>query len=348
MRVLFVSAYRYFHDAVERWSGGCLDSLVARTDDERRAPRRRARRHAAIASSSVRYRTDARTRRRLRHELRLLEPRRSFRRSRCSNGQTGELEPVTDRRRRATTRGQRPRAACAAQRHRIVAPPAAIRPVVRRPAMGRPAERPRRAADCLRYAACRRAVDHEAHTLPALPAASLRLPERTASMPLRVVPHVDLPRFMGDWYVIASIPTFIETRRAQRRRVVPARRPTARSRRRSRSGRRLRRRAQALHAARLRRRPDVATPPWGMQFVWPVKARLPDRRTCARLHPDGDRPREARLRLDHGAHAAHRRTPITSASCGSWRSSATTSSKISQGPAALAVTADPRALRDAS
>lgn len=25
------------------------------------------------------------------------------------------------------------------------------------------------------------------------------------------VAHVDLPRFMGDWYVIANIPTFIET-----------------------------------------------------------------------------------------------------------------------------------------
>lgn len=28
--------------------------------------------------------------------------------------------------------------------------------------------------------------------------------------PLPTVPQVDLPRFMGDWYVIASIPTFIE------------------------------------------------------------------------------------------------------------------------------------------
>lgn len=28
--------------------------------------------------------------------------------------------------------------------------------------------------------------------------------------PLRTVPQVDLPRFMGDWYVIASIPTFLE------------------------------------------------------------------------------------------------------------------------------------------
>jgi apolipoprotein D and lipocalin family protein len=28
--------------------------------------------------------------------------------------------------------------------------------------------------------------------------------------PIRTVEHVDLPRFMGDWYVIASIPTFLE------------------------------------------------------------------------------------------------------------------------------------------
>jgi apolipoprotein D and lipocalin family protein len=28
--------------------------------------------------------------------------------------------------------------------------------------------------------------------------------------PLAAVPHVDLPRFMGPWYVIANIPTFIE------------------------------------------------------------------------------------------------------------------------------------------
>jgi apolipoprotein D and lipocalin family protein len=28
--------------------------------------------------------------------------------------------------------------------------------------------------------------------------------------PIELVPKVDLPRFMGDWYVIANIPTFIE------------------------------------------------------------------------------------------------------------------------------------------
>ena len=30
--------------------------------------------------------------------------------------------------------------------------------------------------------------------------------------PIRTVPQVDLGRFMGDWYVIANIPTFVEKR----------------------------------------------------------------------------------------------------------------------------------------
>ena len=30
--------------------------------------------------------------------------------------------------------------------------------------------------------------------------------------PLQTVPYVDINRFMGDWYVIANIPTFIEKR----------------------------------------------------------------------------------------------------------------------------------------
>ena len=29
--------------------------------------------------------------------------------------------------------------------------------------------------------------------------------------PVETVEHVDINRFMGDWYVIAAIPTFIET-----------------------------------------------------------------------------------------------------------------------------------------
>ena len=31
-----------------------------------------------------------------------------------------------------------------------------------------------------------------------------------AAAPIAVAPHVELERFMGDWYVIANIPTFIE------------------------------------------------------------------------------------------------------------------------------------------
>ncbi len=34
--------------------------------------------------------------------------------------------------------------------------------------------------------------------------------QTAAHPPIALVPHVDLPRFMGDWYVIANIPTFIE------------------------------------------------------------------------------------------------------------------------------------------
>lgn len=31
-----------------------------------------------------------------------------------------------------------------------------------------------------------------------------------SKQPLQTVPHVDLPRYMGDWYVIANIPYFAE------------------------------------------------------------------------------------------------------------------------------------------
>ena len=35
--------------------------------------------------------------------------------------------------------------------------------------------------------------------------------ETMSRPPIATAAHVDLPRFMGDWYVIANIPTFIET-----------------------------------------------------------------------------------------------------------------------------------------
>jgi len=35
---------------------------------------------------------------------------------------------------------------------------------------------------------------------------------QTTRPPITTEPHVELSRFMGDWYVIANIPTFIETK----------------------------------------------------------------------------------------------------------------------------------------
>jgi apolipoprotein D and lipocalin family protein len=40
--------------------------------------------------------------------------------------------------------------------------------------------------------------------------ASLELGCASVKAPLQTVPHVDLPRYMGDWYVIANIPYFAE------------------------------------------------------------------------------------------------------------------------------------------
>jgi apolipoprotein D and lipocalin family protein len=40
--------------------------------------------------------------------------------------------------------------------------------------------------------------------------AALLLTACQSGPPMKTVPHVDLPRFMGPWYVIGNIPTFIE------------------------------------------------------------------------------------------------------------------------------------------
>jgi apolipoprotein D and lipocalin family protein len=85
------------------------------------------------------------------------------------------------------------------------------------------------------------------------------------------VDNVDLPRFMGDWYVIAHIPTFIEkdaydavesyalrddgkvqTTYRQRKGSFDAKLETMRP-------------VGTI-------RPDTGNAVWGMQFVWPIKA----------------------------------------------------------------------------
>jgi apolipoprotein D and lipocalin family protein len=93
----------------------------------------------------------------------------------------------------------------------------------------------------------------------------------TTATPLRTVERVDLERFMGDWYVIASIPTFLEREaynavesyelEAERRVATTFRfndggfdgplkvyRPTGFV------------------------RDDPSNAIWGMQFIWPIKA----------------------------------------------------------------------------
>ena len=45
-----------------------------------------------------------------------------------------------------------------------------------------------------------------------LSAASCQPSDDSSAQTMKTVPYVDIERFMGDWYVIANIPTFIEKR----------------------------------------------------------------------------------------------------------------------------------------
>lgn len=89
--------------------------------------------------------------------------------------------------------------------------------------------------------------------------------------PLPVVPRVDIPRFMGDWYVIANIPTWIEEgahNAVESYRLDPD--GTIATTFTFRKG--------GFDGPRKKYRPrgfirDTETNAvWGMQFVWPVKA----------------------------------------------------------------------------
>lgn len=93
----------------------------------------------------------------------------------------------------------------------------------------------------------------------------------TNSTPLRTVPQVDLDRFMGDWYVIANIPTFIERKaynaiesyeRVDDKRVATT----------------FRFNKGSFDGPVKTYRPtgfitdDPSNAIWGMQFIWPIKA----------------------------------------------------------------------------
>ena len=89
--------------------------------------------------------------------------------------------------------------------------------------------------------------------------------------PLKTVANVDLPRFMGDWYVIANIPTFIEkgahnaveSYRLDKDGTIAT---TFTFRAGSFNG------EQKRYTPRGFVRSDPSNAVWGMQFVWPIKA----------------------------------------------------------------------------
>lgn len=92
-----------------------------------------------------------------------------------------------------------------------------------------------------------------------------------AREPIHTVQHVDLARFMGDWYVIANIPTFIEkgahnaveTYRLDEDGTIAT---TFTFRKDGFDG------EQKTYTPRGFVRDDGSNAVWGMRFVWPVKA----------------------------------------------------------------------------
>jgi apolipoprotein D and lipocalin family protein len=92
-----------------------------------------------------------------------------------------------------------------------------------------------------------------------------------APPPLIAVPKVDLARFMGDWYVIANIPTFIE--KGAHNAVESYRLDkdgTVATTFKFRAGRFDG--EEKRYFPRGYVKPDGSNALWGMQFVWPIKA----------------------------------------------------------------------------
>lgn len=93
----------------------------------------------------------------------------------------------------------------------------------------------------------------------------------TPMKPIRTAPAVDLSRFMGDWYVIACIPTFIETKatNAVESYALESPRVVATTFTFNKGGF-----DGPLKVYRPKGfvREDPSNALWGMQFIWPIKA----------------------------------------------------------------------------
>jgi hypothetical protein len=122
VRVLFLSAYRYEHEAIERWKGDCLQSLVSRTATN-------GEREEVIARARAGRLVVERPGRRDEHtgcvmSFAYWDPK-ILASSRLLNSQTGELLPVTVAAQGEETvavRGRQVRA----ERHRITGPELSI------------------------------------------------------------------------------------------------------------------------------------------------------------------------------------------------------------------------------
>ncbi|MDH3287054.1 MAG: DUF6134 family protein [Betaproteobacteria bacterium] len=118
VRVLFVSVYSYVHEAIERWNGNCLQSLVSRTETNGESQSV----SAAVRGNRL---TVERFERRDEHEGCVMSfaywNPQILNAHRLLNSQTGELLPVTVAPQGEETikvRGQ----PLTAQRHRLSAP----------------------------------------------------------------------------------------------------------------------------------------------------------------------------------------------------------------------------------
>ncbi|HCC46151.1 MAG TPA: hypothetical protein DEQ32_17245 [Gammaproteobacteria bacterium] len=89
--------------------------------------------------------------------------------------------------------------------------------------------------------------------------------------PLATVDHVDLPRFMGDWFVIAGIPTFVE-----RNALAPIENYTLESDGTVSTLFSYQKSNSPSSAGQLSSTGFIDDPSsnavWGMQFIWPIKA----------------------------------------------------------------------------
>ncbi|MEO8999616.1 MAG: lipocalin family protein [Rhodanobacter sp.] len=89
--------------------------------------------------------------------------------------------------------------------------------------------------------------------------------------PIKPITHVDLPRFMGSWYVIASIPSFVEKKAynaIETYKLQPDGRIDTSFRYRKSS---FDNPVKTIHSTGFVT-PDTGNAVWGVQLVWPIKA----------------------------------------------------------------------------